>query len=75
MGSGKRGTRWRELPARRRAAIGAAGTVQVALLAAALLDLQRRPAERVNGPKRLWYAASFVNFVGPIAYFAVGRKR
>ena len=52
-----------------------AGAVQLALHAAALVDLRRRPADRVNGPKGAWVALSFVNFVGPLAYFALGRKR
>jgi hypothetical protein len=67
--------RWGELPAGRRAAIVAAGTVQVGLSVAALRDLRRRPARKVNGDKRLWVAACFLNTVGPIAYFAFGRKR
>jgi phospholipase D-like protein len=67
--------RWGELSVGRRAAIVAAGTVQLALFAAALRDLRRRPARKVNGDKRLWVAACFVNFVGPIAYFIFGRKR
>jgi hypothetical protein len=48
---------------------------QVTLLVAALVDLRRRPARKVRGDKRLWTALSFVNYVGPIAYFTVGRKR
>ncbi len=67
--------RWGDLPAGRRAAIVAAGTVQLALFAAAQRDLRRRPARKVNGDKRLWAAACFVNFVGPMAYFVFGRKR
>ena len=35
--------------------------------------LRGRDARRVNGDKRVWVAASFVNFVGPLAYFAFGR--
>jgi bacteriorhodopsin len=58
-----------------RAALGAAGVVQIGLAAAALLDLRRRPARKVRGDKRLWVAAAFVNYVGPIAYFTYGRKR
>jgi hypothetical protein len=64
-----------DLTAAQRAALGAAATVQVGLLAAALLDLRGRPARKVRGDKRLWVAASFVNYVGPIAYFTCGRKR
>jgi hypothetical protein len=37
-------------------------------------DLSSRP-RRVDGDKRVWAAASFVSFFGPIAYFAFGRKR
>lgn len=44
------------------------------LLGAALLDLRRRPAARVRGSKKWWAAASLVNFVGPLAYFAFGRR-
>ena len=51
------------------------GVVQVALLGAALVDLARRPSEQINGRKAVWVAVSFVNTVGPIAYFAFGRKR
>jgi hypothetical protein len=67
--------RWGDLPPGRRAAIVVAVTVQLGLLTAALRDLRRRPARKVNGDKRLWFAACFVNFVGPIAYFVFGRKR
>ena len=66
---------WSDLsPAQQRSVI-AAGVVQVLLAAAALLDLRRRPAEEVRGSKKLWAAATMVNFVGPIAYFVFGRRR
>jgi len=29
----------------------------------------------MNGSKALWVAVSSVNFVGPLAYFAFGRRR
>jgi hypothetical protein len=67
--------RWAELSATQRASIVAAGAVQVALLGAALSDLARRPSAEVNGSKRVWAAVSFVNFIGPLAYFAFGRRR
>jgi hypothetical protein len=70
-----RSKRWSDLSSPQRRAIVAAGAVQIALLAAALIDLWRRPAEHVNGNKRLWVAISFINFVGPGAYFAFGRTR
>jgi len=66
---------WSELSAGQRLGIVLAGVVQIALLAAALFDIRRRPADEINGSKLLWTALAFVNFVGPIAYFVVGRKR
>jgi hypothetical protein len=67
--------RWSELSGRQQAAIAAAAAVQQALAAATLWDLRRRPSEQVRGSKKLWVAAAFVNFVGPLAYFTVGRRR
>jgi hypothetical protein len=67
--------RWAELSVSQRAGIMAAGAVQLALLGAALADLVPRPSVEVNGSKRVWIAVSFVNFVGPLAYFAFGRRR
>jgi hypothetical protein len=66
---------WRDLtPAQRRAIIGV-GIVQNSLLVAALVDIRRRPARKVRGDKRLWTAAAFVSWIGPIAWFTYGRKR
>jgi hypothetical protein len=46
--------------------------VQAALVIAALWDLVKRPATR--GPKWIWVLVIlFVNTIGPIAYFIVGR--
>ena len=67
--------RWSELSAGQRRGIVFSGVVQVALLGAALVDIWRRPEEEIRGNKRMWALAAFVNFVGPIAYFAFGRKR
>ena len=66
---------WNELGPAPRAAIIAAGVVQLGLLGAALTDLRRRRDDQINGPRRLWVAVSFVNFFGPIAYFVFGRRR
>ena len=47
--------------------------LQLLLIVIALLDLARRP--KVNGPKWLWVVLIlFINFIGPIAYFLVGRQ-
>ena len=67
--------RWSDLSDRQRAAVVALGTVQIALFGAAANDLRRRPADQVNGDKRLWALACLVNFFGPLAYFRWGRKR
>ena len=67
--------RWSELSTGQRRGIVLSGVVQVALLGAALLDIWRRPEEEIRGNKRMWTLAAFVNFVGPIAYFAFGRRR
>jgi Phospholipase_D-nuclease N-terminal len=67
--------RWSDLSTEQRAALVGAAVVQVGLLGAALGDLRRRSSAQVNGSKAMWAALSFVNFVGPLAYFAFGRRR
>ena len=59
----------------RRAATVLGAVVQFSLLAAALWDIAHRPAAAINGSKKAWTTAAFVNFIGPISYFAFGRKR
>ncbi|MDQ3864148.1 MAG: PLD nuclease N-terminal domain-containing protein [Actinomycetota bacterium] len=67
--------RWSELSSGQRRAIVLSGVVQMTLLIAALVDIRRRPQEEIRGSKRLWTAAAFVNFVGPLSYFVFGRRR
>jgi hypothetical protein len=67
--------RWSELTTAQKRGIVLSATVQIALLAAALLDIYRRPEEEIWGNKLLWTLVSFVNFVGPISYFLFGRRR
>lgn len=67
--------RWNELTDGEKAAILVAASVQISLAATAWIDLARRPAAQVRGPKPLWAVAIAVNVVGPISYFAVGRRR
>ena len=66
---------WRELRPAQRVFLAGAGVAQAALLALALADLRRRPADQINGSKKFWTLAAFVNFIGPISYFVLGRKR
>ncbi|MEF2162625.1 PLDc N-terminal domain-containing protein, partial [Pseudomonas aeruginosa] len=48
--------------------------VQLGLLGAAQLDIKRRTADQLNGPRWLWASVSLINFVGPMAYFLFGRR-
>ncbi|MDQ2995500.1 MAG: PLD nuclease N-terminal domain-containing protein [Chloroflexota bacterium] len=66
---------WKDLTNTQKRGLVFLGALQLALLAAALIDIRRRPVDAINGSKRLWTAVVFVNFIGPIAYFLFGRKR
>ena len=47
---------------------------QLVLQLMTLWDLRRRTADELRGSKRWWTAVAFVNIVGPVAYFVVGRR-
>ena len=66
--------RWSDLSRGRQIAIIAGGVAEVAMTAAALTDLARRPAAQVRGPKVLWALSFVVQPFGPIAYRALGRR-
>jgi hypothetical protein len=66
---------WNDLSDRQKTLVLVAISVQTSLLLTALTDIYRRPAGEIRGKKWAWTAASFVNFVGPISYFAFGRRR
>ena len=66
---------WSNLGPTQKATVVLSATIQLGLLAAALVDIYRRPAAEIRGNKRLWVAVAFVNFVGPISYFLFGRGR
>jgi hypothetical protein len=65
---------WKDLSPWQRISILVGISVQFSLLVSALVDIRRRPAEQIRGPKLLWVMASFVNFIGPVGYFVFGRK-
>lgn len=67
--------RWKDLSQGQQATVLTLGSVQLALAMTAWVDLARRPAKQVNGPKGLWAAIIAVNWVGPVAYFVKGRRR
>ena len=69
------GKRWSDLSTGAKVGTIVAATVQLSLLVAALTDLRRRDPAQVKGPRWAWALASFVNFVGPISYFLLGRRR
>lgn len=66
---------WRDLSPAQRIGTVILGAAQIALFGAAQLDLWRRPAHQVRGRKWMWATLDFVNFFGPLAYFAFGRRR
>jgi len=69
---------WSDLSERRRRLIVAAAVVEGCLKIAALIDIKRRPASQIRGPKWLWAAVvGIVNSFGvaPLSYFAFGRRQ
>jgi hypothetical protein len=69
--------KWNELSPRTRRLVVAGASVEGALKIAALVDLARRPADRVRGSKKAWATAIvLVNSMGavPVAYFLRGRR-
>ena len=70
--------RWNDLPEGKRRALMVMSAVEGLLKIAALIDLKRRPANQVRGPKWAWGTAiSVVSSAGilPVAYFVFGRRR
>lgn len=72
MSSNKKNFTELSLPAQ----IGLAGlaSIEVAAKIAALVDISRRPATKIRGPKWAWALAQLLNGIGPIAYWSMGRK-
>jgi hypothetical protein len=67
--------KWSDLSPRARRFTVVAGILEACLKAAMLIDLRRRPADQIRGPKWLWTLLTFVNFFGPVAYFSYGRRQ
>ncbi|MEO5709312.1 MAG: PLDc N-terminal domain-containing protein [Nocardioidaceae bacterium] len=66
--------KWSDLSPTQRRLVVVTGVAELLLSSAALRDLGRRSPERVRGPKPLWRVALLVQPVGPLAYFALGRR-
>jgi hypothetical protein len=69
---------WSDLSERNRRVLVSAAVAEGILKVAALVDLKRRPASQVRGPKWLW--ATVVTVVGsagivPVSYFVFGRRQ
>ena len=70
--------RWSELSPRTRRLIIGAAIAEGLLKLAALIDLKRRPASQVRGPRWVWATlVAVVSSFGllPISYFLFGRRR
>jgi hypothetical protein len=69
---------WSDLSKRTRKLLIITAAAEGILKAAALVDIKRRPASQIRGPKWMWAAAmAVVGSAGvlPISYFVYGRQR
>lgn len=70
--------KWRALSPLQQKLVIAGAAVDTVAKTAALIDLSRRPASAIRGPKMLWsLAIPVVNSAGllPAVYFLFGRRR
>jgi hypothetical protein len=68
---------WSDLSDRNRRLLIAAAAAEGILKVAALIDIRRRPATQIRGPRWLW--ATAVTVIGsagvlPVSYFVFGRR-
>jgi hypothetical protein len=66
--------RWSDLTSTQQRLIIASAAVELAFTATALVDLARRPADQVRGPKPLWVLGCFVQPLEPLGYLVLGRR-
>ena len=70
--------KWSDLSERTRMLIITVAVADGVLKAAALIDIKRRPASQIRGPKWVWApVVAVVNSAGvvPISYFVFGRRQ
>jgi len=70
--------KWSDLSEGTRRLIIVTAVVDSLLKGAALIDIKRRPASQIRGPKWLWApVVALANSAGivPISYFVFGRRR
>lgn len=65
---------WLDLPTEYRFPLLALIIVEFASKVATWVSLSRRPVDTVRGPRWLWFLLTFVNGLGPAAYWIFGRK-
>ena len=69
---------WSDLPERTRKLVIGLAVAEGILKLAALIDIKRRPASQIRGPKWLWASVvAVVSSAGvlPISYFIFGRRQ
>jgi hypothetical protein len=69
---------WSDLSPRTRRLLIAAAVTEAILKIAALIDIKRRPASQIRGPKWLWAGVvAVVSSAGvmPVSYFVFGRRQ
>jgi hypothetical protein len=69
---------WSDLSPRTRRLLSVTAVIEGILKLAALIDIKRRPASQIRGPKWLWaMAVTVVSSAGvlPISYFVFGRRQ
>jgi hypothetical protein len=67
--------RWRDLSTAQKSVLLLLEPVELALTGVALLDLRRRPADQVRGPRVAWLPVLFVQPIGPLLYLFWGRRK
>ncbi|MDO5511108.1 PLDc N-terminal domain-containing protein [Corynebacterium sp.] len=67
-------TEFNDMSTTARVSLIAGVAAELAAKVGAWVDLYRRPASKVRGPKWAWALAQFINGIGPAAYWSVGRK-
>lgn len=70
--------KWSDLSGRSRTLIISVAVADGILKAAALIDIKRRPASQIRGPKWVWApVVAVVNSAGvvPTSYFVFGRRQ
>jgi hypothetical protein len=69
---------WSDLSPRTRRMLSVAAVLERILKLAALIDIKRRPASQIRGPRWMWATAvAVISSAGivPISYFVVGRRQ